>query len=320
VLKICSIIITKDPDQDFPLRIQRIGASVQDTIIVDNGSDIEHRKIIDLAGKPVNTHILWNDFNLGVATALNLGIVKAIDLGCDWALLMDQDSEPAEDMVEKLCISYDNSVEKEKIAIIVPRIIDKDIDRESPFLRQKTRWLYERVLCEDVDLPDITTAITSGALLNLQRYKTIGKFREDFFIDYVDTDFCLRSRLLGFRILASCQSKLIHQFGSRRRINSGPLTLYPSFHPPERWYTISRNRIPMLRDFALQFPHWLIYELVASTYITLRMLLTEDRKLDKISGIIRGTFDGLRGKLGPPSWANDSLDDKTKVSRYSNFE
>ena len=96
MLKICSIIITKDPDQDFPLRIQRIGASVQDTIIVDNGSDIEHRKIIDLAGKSVNTHVLWNEFNLGVATALNQGIDKAIDLGCDWALLLDQDSEPAE--------------------------------------------------------------------------------------------------------------------------------------------------------------------------------------------------------------------------------
>jgi rhamnosyltransferase len=307
VLKICSIIITKDPDQDFPLRIQRTRATVQDSVIVDNGSAIEHRKIIDLARKSVNTHVLWNDFNLGVATALNLGIDKAIDLGCDWALLLDQDSEPAEDMVEKLCTSFDNSVEKEKIAIIVPRIIDKGIDRESPFLRQKTKWLYERVKCIDQDLTDISTAITSGALINLQTHQTIGEFREDFFIDYVDTDYCLRIKLHGFQILASCQAKLFHQFGSRQRIKSGPFTLYPSFHPAERWYTISRNRIPMLKEFGLKYPHWMIYELVASTYITLRMLLTEDRKLAKISGMLRGTFDGLRGRLGPPPWANESL-------------
>ena len=304
MLKICSIIITKDPDQDFPLRIQRIGATVQDTIIVDNGSDFEHMKIINLAGKSVNTHVLWNEFNLGVATALNQGIDKAIDLGCDWALLLDQDSEPAENMVEKLCTSYDNSAEKETIAIIAPRIIDKGIDRESPFLRQKTKWLYERVKCIEEDLTDITTVITSGTLLNLEKYETIGKFREDFFIDYVDTDFCLRSRLLGFRILASCQAKLFHQFGSRRRINSGPLTLYPSFHPPERRYTISRNRIPMLKTYALKFPHWLIYEIVATLYTFFRMVLTEDQKIAKLIAVIRGTWDGIKGKLGPPPWAS----------------
>ena len=59
----------------------------------------------------------------------------------------------------------------------------------------------------------------------------------------------------------------------------------------------------MLRDFALKFPHWLFYEITASAYIMFRMILTEDMKVKKLAAILRGTWDGLLGRLGVPYWA-----------------
>ena len=56
----------------------------------------------------------------------------------------------------------------------------------------------------------------------------------------------------------------------------------------------------MLRTFALRFPHWLTYEIVAALFMLLRLLTPEDQKLAKLSAIIRGTWDGLSGRMGRP--------------------
>ena len=61
---------------------------------------------------------------------------------------------------------------------------------------------------------------------------------------------------------------------------------------------MSRNRIPMIRGYALRFPHWFTYEIVATAYILLRMLITEDQRLEKLKAFWRGTLDGLRGRMG----------------------
>jgi len=229
---------------------------------------------------------------------------SALDQGYEWILTLDQDSETSNEMVNELYRTYEAQKDKETIGIIAPRIFDASVDREAKFLRAKTKFLYERVHCDDQDLENVTTVITSGALTSLECFKSIGGFREDYFIDYVDTDFCLRAYLNGYRIIVSCRAKLTHQFGARREVRYGQFTLYPSFHSPGRWYTLSRNRIPMIRAYGKRLPFWLMYELTAAAYTFIRMLLTEDQKLSKVSACVRGTWDGLLGRLGipPGSW------------------
>ncbi|OGO15689.1 MAG: hypothetical protein A2Z14_06550 [Chloroflexi bacterium RBG_16_48_8] len=127
----------------------------------------------------------------------------------------------------------------------------------------------------------------------------------------MDTEFCLRLLSHGYKIRVACDARLHHTFGNRKRKRWGPFTFYPTFHSPERWYTISRNRIQMIKSYGCHFPHWLSYELVATGYVLVRMLLTENDRLAKISALIKGTWDGFSGKLGRPSWALDETD-KTK--------
>jgi rhamnosyltransferase len=141
--------------------------------------------------------------------------------------------------------------------------------------------------------------ITSGTLYDLQVYQQIGPFQDDFFIDYVDTDYSLRARQYGYRSMVACNALLNHRLGSRqKRVFLGG-DHYPTFHSPLRWYYISRNRIPMLRRYALRFPHWLTYETVASFYWLAKMLLFETRKAAKLRAFFLGTLDGLRGRMGP---------------------
>lgn len=307
---LAAVIVTLHPELEFKNRMVGMLGQVPTIVIVDNGTSGPAMEMLREIAREERISLIENKRNLGLAAAHNLGLQSLIERGFTWALTLDQDSEPAEDMVKQLCASYDNSVEKRKIAIIAPRIIDQGVEREALFLRRKNMWIYERVGCEEDDLENISTAITSGALINLHSFNALGGFREDFFIDYVDTDFCLRANLHGYQIIASCQARLMHQFGARQKVRKGIITLYPSFHSPERWYTIYRNRIPMLKKYALKFPHWMFYEIVAMFYTFTRMLLTEDQKIAKLMAIIKGTWDGITGKLGPPAWASGPLESR----------
>lgn len=300
---VCAVVITRNPDASLPERLKDFSDQVFKILVVDNGSANFSKTVLQEMSK---LDVIQNLENRGVAAALNQGIMKAIDLGYEWVLTLDQDSQPEPNMVANMMGALEAQESHGDFAIIAPRIADLGGQREARFLVKGSGVLYRRVRCADDDLIDVTTVITSGALINTSAFQSIGNFREDLFIDYVDSEFCLRANLKGFRILVACQAKLLHQFGERKRVTRGPFTLFPSFHTPERWYTISRNRIPMIKTYALKVPHWFLYELTAAFYITLRMLLTEDRKAAKLWAVLRGTWDGLRGRLGPPYWSQSA--------------
>jgi rhamnosyltransferase len=300
---ICAVVITHNPDEKFLILLHELERQVNQIIVVDNHSSKNGLAFIQKARQSVNFTLIKNAENKGVAAALNQGFAKAQELAFEWVITFDQDSEPNADMVEKLWRLLQDRSESSKIAIVAPKIIDADLERSSLFLRKKTHLLYERVECDQSHLEDVTTVITTGAMVRIAAYEVLGGFREELFIDYVDTDFCLRLLLHGYCIWVACDAHLNHTFGRRRKIQMGPLTFYPTFHPHERWYTISRNRIQMIKSYGFQFPHWLFYEMVASSYIIFRMFLTEDKKLSKMSALIKGSWDGLRGRLGKPYWA-----------------
>ena len=298
--EVCAIVITHNPDEKLVDLLRELEGQVDHTIIVDNASSAASTETIAKATQFPNVTLIENFENLGVASALNKGLEKTIMLGYQWAITFDQDSKPAPDMVEKLWVTLLCNIDEHKIGIIAPQIIDRITGRKSPFLQRRFHCIFQRSQCEGSVLENVTTVITTGALVNLSAFKALNGFRDDFFIDYVDTEFCLRLLQNGYSIHVSCEAELLHTFGNRRRKNWGPFVLYPSFHPPLRWYTISRNRIQMIKSYGFRIPHWLLYELVATSYILIRMILTEDERLNKLSALVKGTWDGLRGRMGRP--------------------
>ncbi|HLC05288.1 MAG TPA: glycosyltransferase family 2 protein [Anaerolineales bacterium] len=299
-VQVCAIIVTYHPDPSFPARLEKVGRQVGRVLIVDNSGN--NRAIAFLKGHAHkdDVEVIYNSRNLGVAAALNLGAARARDLGFAWALTLDQDSEPSEDMVRCLWSVLQGDPRPETLAILAPQIIEASLGRPARFLRAGRAVLFDRPLCDGGRTMEVTTAITSGSLLGLRAHSDFGGFREDFFMDYVDTEYCLRAQTRGYRILAVCSAKLYHRLGDRKEISLGPLRLYPTFYGPDRWYTLSRNRIPMVRRYGLRFPHWLLYEVLASAFITARMLLAEPQRRAKVKAILRGTWDGLLGRMGPP--------------------
>ena len=295
-----AVIITHQPGHELDSMLRSIVNHVGEVIVVDNDSRPEIRDWLRTLTAETGSTLLLNEQNLGIASGLNQGIRTLADRGFAWAIMLDQDSRPANDMVDQLCQGYSQLANPDRTALLAPRIVDTSTARGAPFLTRSWGFFFRRFNCSSTVINDITTAITSGSILRIAAFIELGGYREDFFIDYVDTEFCLRLQVNNWKLAAICSATLHHKMGARTMTRVGPIQVYPTHHPPLRWYTIGRNRIQMLKTYAFRFPHWLAYEFVASAFITLRMLLTEEERIAKLRSSFQGTWDGLRGRMGPP--------------------
>jgi len=111
---VAAIIVTYYPDDRLSDLLFSIGKQVDDIWVIDNGSTGPAKNIIEGLLKRSNTsfNLILNKENLGLAAAQNQGIKEVINLGINWILLLDQDSIPGYDMIEKLMFVADSYSKK----------------------------------------------------------------------------------------------------------------------------------------------------------------------------------------------------------------
>ena len=173
---------------------------------------------------------------MGVASALNQGFRWALEHGYHKIISFDQDSCPAPGMLPAMLNIFSAHNSDGKIAVVAPVIEDTKVKKRARFLRPKGKVFFEWIDCEDSILDNVTAVITSGALYDLKAYQQIGPFRDDFFIDYVDTEYCLRARQNGYKILVACNAFLEHRLGNQKKRFFLGQDHYPTFHSSFRFY------------------------------------------------------------------------------------
>jgi len=294
------IIVTYNPLPDFFTRLNMFYTQLDQILVVDNGSDLNINNLLkqEEIQRGAAFKVIHNETNHGVAKALNQGFFWALEHGHSQVVTFDQDSHPAPEMLQTMLDVYSDHNRDGQLAVVAPKVVDTAVNIQTRYLRRRDSLLFERVSCDENVLENVTYVITSGSLYDLTAYQKLGPFRDDFFIDYVDTEYCLRAWERGYKIIVACRAQLNHRQGERQKRDLWGNDHYPTFHSPLRWYYISRNRIQMLKSYAIRFPHWLTYEIVASVYIFLRMLLFETNKIAKLWAFSRGTLDGVIGRMG----------------------
>jgi len=297
---VIALIVTYKPPANFKRRLGELFSEFDKIVVVDNGSTAETRTMLEEQARVRNDALtlILNPQNLGIATALNQGFDWAIRHSYRYIIALDQDSLPEPGMANALSSAYESHPQRDKIAVVAPVVEDPSAGILARYLRPKHFLFFERKRCTEEILENVSIVITSGSMYNLKIYEQLGPFRDDFFIDYVDTEYCLRAKKQGFNIIVACNARLHHRLGNQQRFKVGPIEIRPTFHSVIRWYYISRNRVPMIRQYSLHFPHWLLYELVVNSYGLLRMLFFEDHKLGKTLAVVLGCLDGLAKRSG----------------------
>ncbi len=298
--RVCAVLVTYHPDAGFADRLNRVVPQAGHTVIVDNGSsDHRLRMLRDISSSHPIT-LLENGANLGIAAALNTGIKHAVAHGHLWALTLDQDTEVDEDMVRTLLDTAASFPDGEQLAVVGSRFRD-------------THGRPPETLPAGASGPDwreVQSVITSGSLVSLNAYGALGSFREEFFIDHVDTEYCLRARAAGYRIIESRRPLMQHTVGAPSHHRLLWKERWTTNHSADRRYYIARNNTVLLREYGTpRGGSWQWKSLMRCWRLCKRIALFERDKTSKIGAVAEGWWDAMRGRMGPrrkPKLARDT--------------
>jgi rhamnosyltransferase len=229
---------------------------------------------------PADVVYLPSGRNAGLAAALNAGVASLPD-DVALALLLDQDSA----MPEGGAAALARHLAVADVAIAAPTPWDQAAGRTVDPAHRAGRGLLER----DV-------VITSGMLVRLRALRAVGPFREEFFVDAVDQDICLRLRSAGWRIVQDSTVLLAHELGEARWRRIAGVTLRSTGHPTWRLYAASRNGAVLLREHLAQRPRWAARQAAQLAYWLLTVLLLEPPRARRAAVFARGLADGLLGR------------------------
>ena len=254
-------------------------------VVVDNTPDSQPSSVIyDLERMDVCT-VIRNHKNLGIATALNIGIRRAIAMGFPWIVTFDQDSQIPSGYVEAMLSGYDEAAEHCRVGMLCPRYRDARLGRLLPTRRANNG--------------DIMDGMTSGSMIQAETFLSFGPMEEDFFIDYVDLEYCLRLRTAGLKIVECPKAVLSHSLGRITEHNFLGRRTSTTNHSAKRRYYITRNRLVVMKRYFSKDREWVIGDFKGMVADMAKIFLLEKDRLAKARYIFQGICDALLGRLGP---------------------
>lgn len=282
---ICAVIVLYFPDTCFKKRLRHILRQVDAAVIVDNSGNNESHILLQSFSER-RIHLLCNHSNLGIAAALNQGVQWAEQHGYKWALLFDQDTEPMEGMCSVLLDVYQRCCKNGGKALVGSNYINGLGNVQVNCNGMPTAWIQQK------------TIITSGTLLSLDVYALIGPFRDDFFIDAVDFDYCLKARAKGIRVVLSSDPLMRHTIGIQTRHALPWKKTAVSNHNAMRRYYMARNNLVLIREYWFKEPTWVLKR-VRFLIKTMGLILCfEENKMSKLSAFATGLWHAFIGKMG----------------------
>ena len=260
MLKLYSIIVCYNPDIfNLKLLCQHIANGGAYVVIVDN------TEISYLLDNPE-----FDDFilipmgeNTGIAHAQNVGIEYAANNGAEVVVFFDQDSIISDNFLAVLTGALKTGVP----GVVAPVYFDNTKGYEFPSMRLNQHGLLVKVYKKNKNLPyNVDVVISSGIAATIVTFEIAGLMDEDFFIDFVDTEWCLRCRKKNVPIHVVPSAIMTHSIGT----SSTKMLFFTLFiHGPDRCYYQIRNcfllfrkqSIPQLlavKEITSVLMHWLI--------------------------------------------------------------
>jgi rhamnosyltransferase len=257
-------------------------------VVVDNTPNVRSQP-----GLATSVHYVANAENIGVASAVNRGVEVLLRAGCTSALLFDQDSDPAADLLEGLPALLDELKGSEKVALVAPAYDDARLGGVASFVRFRP-FRLERVPATGDQVIETDFVITSGSCVNLECWAEVGPMDDALFIDFVDLEWCVRARRAGYKLLGVPWIVMSHSLGEEPvRLFGRP---YP-MHSPLRHYYLFRNAVALMRRSYVPWT-WKSTELVKLPVRLLVYACLPDERIAHLRMALRGICDGLRGRLG----------------------
>jgi len=295
--RVAAVVVLYHPEPAALERLFRsIEAQVSSIFVVDNTpANAVNDSFIERVRQNNVSYISLGD-NFGIAIAQNVGIQRALISKHTHVLLMDQDSALPEGMVREL-LSTEASLKArgELVAAVGPVFIDEKTGIHSHAIRHS----YVRVKRVQIDLrSDLPVEsdyiIASGSLISAGALSAIGTMKDELFIDWVDIEWGLRARRLGYKCFICTRTVMRHSLGDAA---VGVLGRAVYLHSDLRNYYLVRNAVFLTRVShmgwqwrsvtAIKIPQYLFFYSYQS-----------DRPIHCFLLLLRALLHGSCGRLG----------------------
>lgn len=248
---------------------------IEKLYVIDNSTEPNKELVKVFQSKEGIVYTTLNG-NKGVAAALNHAAKQAIQDGFTLLLTMDDDTRTPANMVSQMLAFWNNYTHS--LGIL------SGVHHDKPDIIDHRSVLY---------------TLTSGNLLNLAAYQSIGDFRDDFFIDHVDHDYCIRLNNAGYHVVELPSIHLDHKLGYAEQIKLGSRIVYTyGTNTPIRLYYYARNGIYVARKYFRQHPEfsWMLTKELVRRWV--KTLILDKNRSQRVKMMMQGFKDGLNRHLG----------------------
>lgn len=286
-----AVVVTYQPDLARVAQLLAdLAAQVDHVVIVDNAS-ANAAALSSACAPAAAVTLLPLDANRGIAYAQNSGVELARQGGAGYVIFFDQDSAIPPGFVPELRQAFTALSRQHKLAATVPVFQDARHGFFYPLIVLKQGGRRRRIVPDGsagAAFP-VSLAISSGTFTSLAVLADVGPLRNDFFIDYVDTEWCLRALSKGYVLYAVPRACMRHAIGDSvvrlwrwRLIAHSAVRRY--YRIRNAFFLLRLRHVPLLlslREIAINLTQQMIF------------VLTRKQRRAHLKSLAAGVRDGL---------------------------
>lgn len=202
--------------------------------------------------------VLANEENLGVAAGNNQGIEAALADGCEWVLLINNDTCFPPDFLERLVARAEAS----SWPVVTPLIAATEPPGTVWYGGGHFRWAEgilvehehsgEPVAAQSPEARVTDYAPTCALLVRRDVFAEVGVMDPSYFVYFDDVDFMLRLRTSGIPVMLDPTIVLTHKASA---LTGGPDSDFSRYWTSRNWILVQRKQIanPLYRWYCLVF-------------------------------------------------------------------
>lgn len=297
----CIIIVTYEPAlEHLSSLIKNVQTAGFLPILVDNSEKHPLKKGMFLG----EIQMIFMEGNAGIAAAQNAGVLLAKKLGEELIGFFDQDSQADAELIQKLS----DYTELYDGCVVAPLALEKDTLLEYPVQRLNKMGYPKDVYVKNAKRPQkVDLVISSGTMMSMKVLEKAGMFDEDFFIDFVDIEWCLRCKKAAIPIYVLPDAVLYHKIGNET-IDAGQMKI--TVHSPLRTYYKVRNSFLLLyKKVNVIFAFRQILPAVIHNFL---LIFQEENKKEYLKYYLLGICHGVCGIKGKYKKGNRNAKRKHK--------
>lgn len=281
----CCIIVCYRPDIAQVLSLcHHVLADGASVVLVDN-TEIPYLRSEQL---PDGCTVITLGRNSGIGHALNVGLARALAAGAALIALFDQDSKVDAGLLKRLAASIQPGIPE----IVSPLCVDDRTNAALPSLRLSRHGMSMPVHRADLSSRyPVDIVISSGTVATREVFDLAGAFDESLFIDFVDTEWCLRCRARQIPIYVVPTAVMRHSIGSRH-FRFGPLTIL--VHSSTRCYYQIRNSFLLLRMRHVPVI-FSVKQIISIIFSRIVLLFGVGDRTDYVKAYWSAVRDGIKG-------------------------